>query len=64
MKVREVLTWLRTNESNPEATYERHCRDSLPDSCAWFIQQDKMQSWMKDGTDSGLVRLTGKPGAG
>jgi hypothetical protein len=64
VKVRDVLLWLRTNESSPEETFDRHCRDSLPDSCDWFVQQDKIRLWQKDGTENALVWVTGKPGAG
>jgi len=63
-KLRAVLAWLKTDVSDPEETYYRHCQDSVPDSCTWFITQDKMQLWQKDGAEHTLVRLTGKPGAG
>lgn len=63
-KLRDVLSWLRINESSPEHTLKRHCQDSLPDSCDWFIQQDKIQLWQKHGIENALVWVTGKPGAG
>lgn len=63
-KLRGVLAWLKTDMSDPEETYDRHCGSSVPDSCAWFMLQDKMKLWQKDSADHTLVRLTGKPGAG
>ena len=63
-KIRDVLSWLRINESSPDQTLERHCRNSLPDSCDWFIQQDKVKLWQRDGIENALVWVTGKPGAG
>ena len=63
-KLRAVLAWLKTDMSNPEEMYYSHCQGSVPDSCAWFMLQDKMKLWQKDGADHTLVRLTGKPGAG
>ncbi len=63
-KLRGALAWLKTDVSDPEETYNRHCQESIPDSCTWFMLQDKMQLWQKDGAEHTLVRLTGKPGAG
>ena len=63
-KLRAVLAWLKTDMSNPEEIYDRHCRDSVPDSCAWFMLHESMKLWQNDGADYTLVRLTGKPGAG
>jgi hypothetical protein len=63
-KVRNVLEWLRSNESSPEETHERHCQHSLPNSCDWFVQQDDIRVWQGDGSKNAVVWLTGKPGAG
>ncbi|KAH7068353.1 hypothetical protein BKA63DRAFT_112495 [Paraphoma chrysanthemicola] len=63
-KRHRVFSWLRMDESSPEHTLSKHCDDSLPTSCDWFMNQDKMQLWQNDGSENALVWITGKPGAG
>jgi hypothetical protein len=64
LKVRQVLSWLGTKDPLPDDAFQRHGRGCLPNSCDWFIQHRKVQSWLRDGTETPILWLFGKPGAG
>ncbi|KAH9881600.1 hypothetical protein IAQ61_000326 [Plenodomus lingam] len=41
-KVRVVLSWLATGAQLPEDALDKHAEQCLPNSCDWFVQDDKI----------------------
>ncbi|KAI0976556.1 hypothetical protein F4678DRAFT_413747 [Xylaria arbuscula] len=59
-----VIAWLALENLPQDDNREKLLRDCLEGSCDWVLKQEKVASWIKVDSQSPVVWLHGKPGAG